>query len=138
VAGRSNGHWIAEEGETLAMLLQHLGRIAGGYSERDTQAFLIAPFRDVANKLGSYRAKHLEITSGTIHTAQGREADIVIIVLGGEPHRTGDKRWAAEKPNLLNVAVSRARRRLYVIGNHEVWAGHAYFGTLAERLPVEG
>jgi superfamily I DNA and/or RNA helicase len=136
-AEQSKGHWIAEEGETLAALLEQLGRIAGAHSARDTQAFLIAPFRDVANKLASYRAKHLEITAGTIHTAQGREADIVIIVLGGDPQRTGDKKWAAEKPNLLNVAVSRARRRLYVIGNHEVWSGHAYFGTLAEHLPIE-
>ncbi len=136
-AGQSKGHWIAEEGETLAMLLEHLGRIAGGHSQHDTQTFLIAPFRDVANKLTSYRAKHLEITAGTIHTAQGREADIVIIVLGGDPQRTRDKEWAAEKPNLLNVAVSRARRRLYVIGNHTVWSGHTYFRTLAERLPIE-
>jgi superfamily I DNA and/or RNA helicase len=77
-----------------------------------------------------------EITAGTIHTAQGREADIVVIVLGGDPRRTGDKAWAAEKPNLLNVAVSRSRRRLYVIGNHDVWSPHKHFKTLAERLPL--
>jgi superfamily I DNA and/or RNA helicase len=57
-------------------------------------------------------------------------------VLGGSTRRTGDKLWAAEKPNLLNVAVSRARRRLYVIGNHDVWSGHRYFETLADQLPA--
>ncbi|HEV2974053.1 MAG TPA: ATP-binding protein [Solirubrobacteraceae bacterium] len=134
---RSNGHWIAEEGETLTRLLEELSMIAGGHAESDTQAFLIAPFRDVANRLRAYRAKRLDITAGTIHTAQGREADIVVIVLGGDPRRTGDKRWAAEKPNLLNVAVSRARRRLYVIGNHDVWSSHKYFRTLAQHLPAQ-
>jgi hypothetical protein len=33
--------------------------------------------------------------------------------------RPGAKEWASEKPNLLNVAVSRAKRRLYIIDNRE-------------------
>jgi hypothetical protein len=59
----------------------------------------------------------------------------VILVLGGDPQRAGAKRWAASKPNLLNVAVSRAKRRLYVIGNRSAWATHRHFDVLADRLP---
>lgn len=77
------------------------------------------------------------LVGGTIHRAQGKEADIVILVLGGDPARPGAKEWAASKPNLVNVAVSRARRRLYVVGDREEWRTRRYFGTVAERLRVK-
>jgi hypothetical protein len=132
VAGEgSEGHWIPEEGELLERLLRQLGVVVDF-----RQVFVITPFRDIANRLARYREEYPGITAGTVHTAQGKEADVVVLVLGGYPHRTGDKRWAAAKPNLLNVAVSRAKRRLYVIGNRRAWAGYPYFNTLAAALPV--
>jgi superfamily I DNA and/or RNA helicase len=102
------------------------------------EVFLIAPFRDVANRLRGYGRAYPGITAGTIHTTQGKEADVVILVLGGDPMRTGDKAWAAQRPNLLNVAVSRAKRRLYVVGNREVWSGLAYFEVLGWGLGAAG
>jgi superfamily I DNA and/or RNA helicase len=77
------------------------------------------------------------LTAGTIHTAQGREADVVILVLGGNARRPGAMAWAAQKPNMLNVAVSRARRRLYVIGDRAAWSGLPHFDVLAESLESE-
>ena len=71
---------------------------------------------------------------GTIHTMQGKEADIVILVLGSS--NGGQRVWAAEKPNLLNLAVSRAKRQLYVIGNCDLWKRQQYFYQIATRLPV--
>ena len=65
---------------------------------------------------------------------QGKEADIVVLVLGGS--NGGQRGWAAETPNLLNVAVSRAKRRLYVIGNRDLWKQRQYFNQLAARLPI--
>ncbi|MGH2854273.1 MAG: DEAD/DEAH box helicase, partial [Solirubrobacteraceae bacterium] len=132
--GHSEGHWIPEEGELLDRLLSQLGTTGSVEFE---QVFIITPFRDIANRLAGYRKAYPGITAGTVHTAQGKEADVVILVLGGYPHRTGDKEWAAAKPNLLNVAVSRAKRRLYVIGNQAAWAGQRYFDVLAERLPAD-
>ncbi|HXP99014.1 MAG TPA: hypothetical protein VN845_02995 [Solirubrobacteraceae bacterium] len=41
---------------------------------------------------------------------------------------------ASSKPNLLNVAVSRARRRLYAIGDREAWSRLEHFDVLAARL----
>jgi superfamily I DNA and/or RNA helicase len=56
-------------------------------------------------------------------------------VLGSAPGNTRARNWAAAKPNLLNVAASRAKRRLYVIGDRERWGDLPYFTTLAAALP---
>ena len=69
-----------------------------------------------------------------MHTMQGKESDVVILVLGGNPDRPGARRFAIETPNLLNVAVSRAKRRLYVIGNHQKWSAARYFEVLATYI----
>ena len=100
----------------------------------------IAPFRDVANELSNLPdqyAKYKGLTAGTIHTAQGREAAVVFLVLSADPEKDGAKAWAAESVNLVNVAASRAKRRLYVIGDKDAWAQHNYFRELAEILDPE-
>jgi hypothetical protein len=130
-ATQADGHWIPSEGDKLDTILEHLARHGQDFHE----VFVLTPFRQVAEHLAGHRQQYRGITIGTVHTAQGREADIVILILGGNPARPGAKQWAALKPNLLNVAVSRAKRRLYVIGDREAWAAHPYFDILAERLP---
>jgi superfamily I DNA and/or RNA helicase len=71
---------------------------------------------------------------GTVHTMQGKEANAVIIVLGGNPERLKARTFAIGSPNLLNVAVTWARRRLYVIGNRRTWGTAPYFEDLADRM----
>lgn len=127
----SQGNWIPAEGEEVDRVLAHLDEIDFDL----TQVMAIGPFRDVARQLEQRRWRHRGLRAGTIHTAQGKEADIVVLVLGSEPTREGARAWAASKPNLLNVAVSRARRRLYVIGDLEAWRRQRYFDLLADRLP---
>lgn len=70
---------------------------------------------------------------GTVHTFQGREHDAVVLVLGGAT--AGARQWAAGTPNLLNVAVTRARDRLYVIGDRRAWGGTGYAAVLDAHLP---
>ena len=71
---------------------------------------------------------------GTVHTFQGKEQESVFLVLGadGEHERSAD--WAALKPNLLNVAVTRAQRDFYIIGDRGLWGGKPYFQTAAHSL----
>jgi superfamily I DNA and/or RNA helicase len=73
---------------------------------------------------------------GTIHTFQGKEADVVFLVLGTDPPAVGSRQWAGSKPNLLNVAVTRARKAVYVIGDRRLWTDIHYFATLAAELEV--
>jgi len=67
----------------------------------------------------------------TIHTVQGREAEAVIFVLGApNGDQTGARGWAGKEPNLLNVAVTRAKESVYVIGNRSLWRSAGVFSDL--------
>ncbi len=127
----ANGKWLPAEGHALTDAVRRL--LDEGLS--DDALYVISPFRDVASRAAeTLRGLVPHGRVGTVHTAQGKEADVVIIVLGTHPDAAGSRRWAATKPNLLNVAVSRAKRRLIVIGNHDSWRGQRHFSVLAGEL----
>lgn len=74
---------------------------------------------------------------GTVHTVQGREADTVIFLLGApKASQNGARQWAGSPENLLNVAVSRAKRNLYVLGSRGAWMGAGRFSVAAKLLDV--
>jgi hypothetical protein len=131
VAPESEDHWIPAEGQQLDLILAELANRGFEMS----QVMVIGPFRDIARHVHQRAHRYRGLKAGTIHTAQGKEAEIVILVLGSDPRLGGARRWAASKPNLLNVAVSRAQRRLYVIGDRQAWASQRHFDLLAHRLP---
>ncbi|MFL6121956.1 AAA domain-containing protein [Actinophytocola sp.] len=128
----ARGHWIPEEGRQLDRILATLGGL-DGFAMSDVM--VIGPFRDIARQLAGRRHQYPGLTAGTIHVAQGKQAEIVVLVLGSAPGKPGARRWASARPNLLNVAISRAKRRLYVIGDRREWSKWPYFTTLAAHLP---
>ncbi len=68
---------------------------------------------------------------GTVHTVQGREAEAVILVLGAQgKDQKGTREWVGKSPNILNVAVTRAKEVIYVIGNKESWKDIGVFSEL--------
>ncbi|KMW71551.1 helicase [Photorhabdus luminescens subsp. luminescens] len=74
---------------------------------------------------------------GTVHTFQGKENDIVIFVLGCDENNDGGAKWAASKPNLLNVALTRAKKHIFIIGDPAVWHRLPWFRDVARELPME-
>lgn len=132
----AGSNWLPREGEALKDLLDGLRYRLPAVNLDFSSVFLITPFRAVATRIEHTARDYPGLTAGTIHRAQGREAEIVILILGGDPAKPGARAWAAQKPNLLNVAVSRARRRLYVIGDREAWSRLPHFVTLAAVLPI--
>ncbi|MEJ2629879.1 MAG: AAA domain-containing protein [Acidihalobacter sp.] len=133
---RSNrvDHPVSED--EIACLLDCLARLQSERSGK-TQVYVISPFRKVAQACGKRIRAHGGIDYGTVHTFQGKEAHIVFLVLGTAPGQAGSgaRGWAASKPNLLNVAVTRAQCRLYVIGDASQWGGLDYFRELLRALP---
>ncbi|MFD2262812.1 DEAD/DEAH box helicase [Lacibacterium aquatile] len=144
--------WCPAEGEMVVELFKKLG--AEGLQNPDL--FVITPFRIVAKGLKDrlklerqlFKSMGIDIEKwtqdriGTIHTVQGREAEAVILVLGAPMKtQTGARNWAAGTPNILNVAVSRAKQHLYVVGSYGAWAGlgHAReFGVIPRRRTGPG
>ncbi|MBI5165072.1 MAG: ATP-binding protein [Magnetospirillum sp.] len=127
-----DGHFIPDQGAAVLDLLRHAGAALD-------QVFVVTPFRTVAQGMkaaarkaglpGAWTGRNI----GTVHTFQGKEAPMAILLLGGNPARPGAFEWAAARPNLLNVAVTRAKRAVYVVGDRGRWRELDYF----ERLDRE-
>ncbi|MER7767062.1 AAA domain-containing protein [Kitasatospora sp. NPDC096140] len=129
--------WGERDRRALTFLLSRLDRHEVGVD----RLRIIAPFRalvrearDTCRTLPGWSAEHLDERCATVHKAQGKEADVVILLLGAG--RRGARAWAAGTPHLLNVAASRAKRRLYVVGDRALWAPLLHFDVLADELPV--
>ncbi|EDS87765.1 DEAD/DEAH box helicase [Burkholderia pseudomallei] len=142
VASTRVRHPVSEdELDVLRQCLTALRREpARGEDNKPARVYVISPFRKVANACGDVvrRGKFEGIDVGTVHTFQGKEASIVFLVLGTAPGQqgAGARAWATGTPNLLNVAITRAKCRLYVIGDTQQWGGLDYVSELYAALPV--
>lgn len=128
-SGASQENWVPAEGEVLRELLALLRE--DGVEAKDIS--VITPFTDVRNNLE--RIVDKKMVFGTIHTMQGKEAPVIIMVLGGNTAGSGARNWAVSEPNLLNVAATRAKRRFYVIGDRSDWKNRALFRDVIYLLP---
>ena len=113
--------WInrAEAEEAVRQLrgLSELGyRTIGVVTPFTAQARLID--RLAKKQLGQDFLDDVYSVIGTAHRLQGDERDAIVLssVLSPEMTRTS-ARWIEKERNLLNVAVSRARRALIVLGH---------------------
>jgi hypothetical protein len=134
VSSTSEGNWIPAEGDEVLRLLASLPT-----DDPATHLACLSPFRHVVRGLKDTLAHHFpRLHIGTVHTYQGKEQHAILLVLGGNVNAEGPLDWAARRPNLLNVALTRAQRRVYVVGNRERWQSRAHFRELATSLPSAG
>lgn len=74
--------------------------------------------QSVEKKIGSEALGEIDFTSGTAHRLQGTERDVIIFSCCVAPGiSVAAARWVEKERNLINVAVSRARQRLIIIGH---------------------
>lgn len=139
----AQGHWIASQGHIVLGLIEKLTNNEVAVNGK-FRLYVITPFKLVAQNMRMMLAPVVgkdEATKmcGTVHTFQGKEADVVIFLLGGDPSRPGViSSFAGRKPNLVNVAVTRAKKRLYVVGSRNFWCGSndskGYYKTMNKLL----
>lgn len=122
--------------EVLEGVLRGLNRDA---TLSNARIFVISPFRavaDAAQKLIEAHRWEERFAADTVHSFQGREADIVILVLGSVPGRGGarQRRWASNPANLINVAVTRAKTDLIIVGSMADWRLEPLFAITARFM----
>lgn len=76
----------------------------------------------------------IELSVGTVHTFQGKEANIVYFICGGDESTEGAINWSCSKPNLLNVAVTRAKKEFYIIGDEDLISPKQYYNIIAHEI----
>ncbi|MET0322415.1 MAG: ATP-binding protein, partial [Duganella sp.] len=164
VKGRcADSKYVVAQGELVLerLVALYLGEVAQG---RDAlpHMYVITPFREVKTGLTQLlldasawtqqlarqgaaagvalpaNLAALRTAIGTVHTFQGKEADIVFFVLGCDEDRGGAMAWASGSANLLNVAVTRAKKHCYIVGDQALWGTLDFFKVAVQeyaRLP---
>ncbi len=126
IKGKADNKYVKEYGE---FLLQKIKKMSESDPDIKDKIYVITPFTNVAyqlaKKLNQIKfTKYVDgkpINVGTIHTFQGKEADVVFLVLGADTQSKGAARWAVNEPNMMNVAASRAKKEFYIIGDKKLY-----------------
>lgn len=126
--------YIPIQGEIAFELIQKLRARNAKFKD----IFIITPFTSVAHGFKTYmqsisddvvnwtdkdnKSGWLKDNIGTVHTFQGKEAKVVIYMLGcqSDGSANGAIKWV--NANNVNVAFTRAKEYIYVIGDATKWA----------------
>ncbi|KYG92046.1 hypothetical protein A0U40_03655 [[Bacillus] sp. KCTC 13219] len=144
-AGKAvNSQYVREQAEYMAQVIFEL------YQKENKlpDLFVITPFTAVVSGLKeviNVKMKPLQIPGmaewikrsiGTVHTFQGKEADTVYFVTGTDEQTEGAANWTCSKPNLLNVAVTRAKKEFYVVGDLKRFKHKRYYDKIVHFIEM--
>lgn len=147
---QKDSHFIRKEAEFLMKMLHKICKAESAKGQLPS-VYIISPFRSVAHETFKILNKNRKLWApagiketdlivwlnrsiGTIHAFQGKEADTVFLILGGNISKPGAIIWVCEEPNILNVATTRAKNSFYIIGNSKIW-NKGVFGLLRTLIP---
>lgn len=144
----SDRQYVPDQGNALLTLLKEV------FSHMKVpDLYIISPFREVVTQIQYCIVNDKEINElftkkystirlqqwvrasiGTVHTFQGKQALVVFFILGADRSTLGAIEWVSRKPNLLNVAVTRAQYRFYIIGDYDLWKIWPHFDVATKKL----
>ena len=163
ISGESrDGQFVPEQAVAIrGLVLQSFIDFADKQDEslKYPSIFIISPFRSVKAGIAGYFRKNLQsildergvqvsndiirkwinACIGTIHTFQGKEADTVVVCLGVDSSgkNMGAVDWVCERPNILNVAITRSKENLYIVGDRSIWGEKPFFKTTMKICDAE-
>ena len=116
-----------DEAEAIVTLIQEIiGRTSAHDGDYSVSLGVVTPFRAQANeirdliekKIDATQLRKLDFLVDTAHKYQGDERDIMIFspVVSGKAEQPS-RRFLAKTVNLFNVAITRARAELHIVGN---------------------
>lgn len=136
----TNAQYVPEQGEFIGQCFQKY------FKENNNELpnlFVITPFTAVKDELKAILRKNrpdqvsstdfntwINKSIGTVHTFQGKEANIVYFVTGTDNDTDGAANWSCQKPNLLNVAVTRAKKEFHVVGDLNRFKEKLYYDDI--------
>lgn len=153
VTGREKGsrnHYVEEQGKRVMEILEL------AFSKSKTPSlFIITPFTTVKSGMikcieNSLNTDYKSVlygrrndvrewmykNIGTVHTFQGKEADEVIFLLGCDTSKEAGSaiRWV--NANIVNVAVTRAKYRIYIVGDERAWSESRYISQAKKLIDL--
>lgn len=144
--------FVKEHGEKVLELLANDWFEAIKEGKNEPSSFVISPFSAVQKQVKRILKQQLptridiertkinqwvDKSIGTVHTFQGKEAQKVYFVIGTDNTQDGAVNWSCEKPNLLNVAVTRAKKEFYVIGDMQRIQSKPFYETIFKERNVK-
>ena len=141
--------YIQVQGQIAFELIQELRARNAEFKD----IFIVTPFTSVAHGFKTYmqsisddivnwtdkdnKSGWLKDNIGTVHTFQGKEAKVVIYMLGCQSDGTANGAIKWVNANNVNVAFTRAKEYIYVIGDATKWAELNKNLAFAQRyLPI--
>ncbi|MDT0568780.1 AAA domain-containing protein [Streptomyces sp. DSM 3412] len=98
---------------------------------QDATVGVVTPFRAQKEALARVWRDDDRVRVGTVHAFQGGQRDVMVlspVATRNTPPRT--THWVASQVNLWNVAVTRAKSQLIIVGAHAFWEGQSGLPTL--------
>ncbi|PKW17618.1 caspase, EACC1-associated type [Saccharopolyspora spinosa] len=83
---------------------------------------VVTPFKPQQKLLARHWQGEDRVRVGTVHTFQGGERDAMVFSLVASKEMSkGALNWVEQQLNLWNVAITRARSHLIVVGSADLW-----------------
>ena len=118
---KTDSWYNPEEGNKV---IQLISEIQNNQEYSNMSIGVITPFRGqveyIANELNKY-SMGINISVSTVHKYQGDERDIIVfspVISSGISE--GAANWVQSPPNLINVAITRAKEALYVVSDFAI------------------
>lgn len=125
---------LRNEGEAELVVARARELLAAGLDPRELA--IITPYRAQASLLREALADVPELEIDTVDAFQGREKDAVLVSLVRS--NTEQALGFLEDLRRMNVAITRPRRHLFVVGDTATLSSHEFYARFVEEAQAQG